>query len=219
MLAVAPRSADGRLGCVIRLYRAPWSTNCERVALALAHKGLEAESVWIDYADRSPVERISGQPLVPVVEFDGEMVFDSTRILRRLEELHAAPPLFPGNPARRAELDVFLEWFNEVWKRPPNEIEGELGRPETDVAKIERLTARMDAWLDVFEAMLSERDYLFGDSLSAADCAAYPFLKFAKGRADDDDELFHRILDERQTVDGRPRLAEWIERIRRLPQA
>ncbi len=46
---------------MIRLYRARWSTNVERVTLALAHKGLEAESVWIEYSDRSEVERVSGQ--------------------------------------------------------------------------------------------------------------------------------------------------------------
>src|SRR5215211_409758 len=44
---------------VIRLYRAPFSTNVERVALALAHKGLEVESVVIDYAHREPVIRAS----------------------------------------------------------------------------------------------------------------------------------------------------------------
>src|ERR671939_1054522 len=98
---------------MIRLYRAPWSTNVERVTLALAHKGLEAESVWIDYSDRSLVERVSGQPLVPVVDFDGEVVHDSARIINRLEELHPDPPLYPREPARRAELDVFLEWFND----------------------------------------------------------------------------------------------------------
>ena len=40
-------------GPSIRLYRAEWSTNCERVGLALAHKGIEVQSVLIDYADRS----------------------------------------------------------------------------------------------------------------------------------------------------------------------
>ncbi len=58
----------------MRLYRAPFSTNVERVALALAHKGLEVESVWIDYADRSPLQRVSGQPLVPVLALDDRMV-------------------------------------------------------------------------------------------------------------------------------------------------
>jgi glutathione S-transferase len=99
---------------VIRLYRAPFSTNVERVALALAYKGLEAESVVIDYADRSPVIEVSGQGLVPVVTDGGEVVADSTAILRHLERRYPEPPLFPADSARRAELDVFLEWFNEV---------------------------------------------------------------------------------------------------------
>jgi glutathione S-transferase len=204
---------------MIRLYRAPLSTNVERVALALAHKGLDAEPVWIDYADRRPVEEASGQPLVPVVDFDGEIVFDSLRILHRLEDLYPEPPLFPTDPSVRAELDIFLEWFDEVWKGPPNQIEAELGGlPEHDVALIERLAARMDGWLDLFERMLDGRDHLFGE-FGAADCAAYPFLKYAAGRDPADDELFHQILDRYQTVEGRPRLAAWIERVRLRPQA
>jgi hypothetical protein len=37
---------------VITHYRAPCSTNVERVALALAHRGLEVESVVMSYGDR-----------------------------------------------------------------------------------------------------------------------------------------------------------------------
>jgi glutathione S-transferase len=201
---------------VIRLYRARWSTNVERVTLALGHKGLEAESVWIEYSDRSPVEQVSGQPLVPVVDFDGEVVHDSPRIIARLEELYPEPPLYPRDPARRAELDVLVEWFQYVWKRPPNEIERILGLPETDPHQIAELAGLMNDWLDFFERMLDGRDYLFGDEFSAADCIAYPFLKYAAGRDPEDDELFHRILDDYQSVQGRPRLAAWIGRVQQL---
>jgi glutathione S-transferase len=204
---------------VIRLYLARWSTNCERVTLALGHKGLETEAIWIDYSDRSPVEQVSGQPLVPVVEFDGEVVHDSPRILARLEELYPDPPLYPTDRARRAELDVFTEWFQHVWKRPPNEIERILGLPETDPDQIAELSGLMNKWLDFFESMLDGREYLFGDEFSAADCIAYPFLKYAAGRDPADDELFHRILDEQQSVEGRPQLAAWIERMARQPGA
>ena len=113
---------------MLRLYRAPFSTNVERVALALAHKGLDVESVEISYEDRSPVIEVSGQPFVPVLVDGDEVIPDSTRIMRHLEERHPEPPLFPRDPARRAELDVFLEWFNEVWKVAPNTIEDELER-------------------------------------------------------------------------------------------
>ena len=204
---------------MIRLYRAPWSTNVERVALALAQKGVEAPPPWIDYADRSLVEEVSGQPLVPVIDFDGEIVFDSTRILRRLEELHPEPPLFPTDPSVRAELEIFLEWFDEVWKGPPNEIEAELAKPEPDAARIEALAGSMIESLDGFERMLAGHDYLMGDELTAADLCAFPFLKFAALHDPADDELFHVILRDHQRDRVRPRLNAWIGRVDGRPRA
>ena len=204
---------------MLRLYRAPFSTNVERVALALAHKGLDVESVEISYEDRSPVIELSGQPFVPVLVDGDEVIPDSTRIMRHLEERHPEPPLFPRDPARRAELDVFLEWFNEVWKVAPNTIEDELERAEPDHDRIAEQSARMRAWLDVFEEMLDGRNHLFGD-FSAADCAAFPFLKYAKGRDPTDDELFHRILEDHLRLDGGyPRISAWIDRVNERPRA
>ncbi|HKP90698.1 MAG TPA: glutathione S-transferase family protein [Thermoleophilaceae bacterium] len=205
---------------MVRLYRAPWSTNVERVALALAHKGLDVESVVIDYSDRSPVERVSGQGLVPVIDDDGEVVADSRRILRHLEARHPDPPLFPRDPARRAEVDVFLDWFDEVWKVPPNAIEAELAAAEPDRERIAALSARLAGWLRRFEQLLAGRDHLMGDDFSAADCVAFPFLKYARSRDPADDELFHRVLDEHQRLgDGHPRLREWIDRVDARPRA
>jgi maleylpyruvate isomerase len=217
---------------VVQLFRAPFSTNVERVALALAHKGLEVESVEISYSDRSPVMEVSGQPLVPVLVDGDDVISDSTRIMRHLETRWPDPPLFPRDPARRAELDVFLEWFNEVWKLPPNAIEEELGHDQPDHDRIAALGARIRGSLDLFEDMLDGRDHLFGD-FSAADCAAFPFLKFAKLRDPADDELFHRILEDNLRLDraghenppshprpdgSHPRLSAWIERVNERPR-
>ena len=158
---------------MIRLYRAPLFTNCERVTLALAHKRLsgDVESVWIDYADRSAVQAASGQGLVPVIDHDGTVVADSLAILRHLEMAVLDPPLFPPGAARRVELDLFLDWFDRVWKVEPNAIEAELGAPEPDHGRIAALSERMDARLDGFEALLHGRDHLLGEEFSAADCA------------------------------------------------
>lgn len=205
---------------MLRLYRAPFSTNVERVALALAHKGLDVESVEISYEDRSPVIEVSGQPFVPVLVDGDEVIPDSTRIMRHLEERHPEPPLFPRDPARRAELDVFLEWFNEVWKVAPNTIEEELERAQPNRDRIAPHSARMRAWLEVFEELLDGRNHLFGD-FSAADCAAFPFLKYAKPLRDPaDDELFHRILEDHLRLDGGyPRISAWIDRVNERPRA
>lgn len=204
----------------MRLYRARYSTNVERVALALAHKGVEVESVWIDYADRSVVERVSGQPLVPVLEFDdGAVVWDSMRIVQALEERFPAQPLYPASAAGRARMIRFIEWFNLAWKVAPNTIEEQIGQPQPDVARIDELAAEMATALDRFEGLLERSDYLLGDELSAADCAVYPFLKYALWRDPDDDELFHRVLDGYQQLgDDHPRLAAWIERVGEHPQ-
>jgi maleylpyruvate isomerase len=203
---------------VITLYRARFSTNVERVALALALKGLTAESVWITYDDRSVVERVSGQPLVPVLDYDGEILVESMDIVRFLDERHPEPSLYP--PALASEIEEFVDWFNGTWKGPPNAIEAELCKPTPDQRRIGELEGQMIQSLDRFEAMLAGGDHLLGDSLTAADICAFPFLKFATLHDRDDDELFHLILRDRQR-DGkaRPRLAAWIDRVNALPRA
>jgi maleylacetoacetate isomerase len=216
---LTPRSG-GYLHPMLRLFRARFSTNVERVALALAHKGLEVESVVITYEDRSPVIEASGQGLVPVLVDDDVVVPDSVAILRYLEQKWPDPPLFPRDAARRAELDVFLDWFNGVWKVAPNTVEDELEGASPDERRIEEMSIRMRASLDLFESMLDGRDHLFGDDFSAADCAAFPFLKYAKLRDPEDDELFHRILEDNLQLRGdHPRVSEWIDTVNERPRA
>jgi maleylacetoacetate isomerase len=166
------------------------------------------------------VVEVSGQGLVPVLVDDDVVVPDSVAILRYVEEKWPEPPLFPPDAARRAELDVFLDWFNEVWKVAPNAIEDELEGDSPDRRRVERLAERMRGSLDLFERLLDGRDHLFGDELSAADCAAFPFLKYGLFRDPADDELFHRILEEHlQPGDGHPRLRDWIARVNERPRA
>jgi glutathione S-transferase len=149
-----------------------------------------------------------------------EVVTDSVRILRHLEAGWPDPPLLPRDAARRAELDVFLGWFNEVWKVAPNGIEDERERDDPDKRRIEELGARMRRSLDLFEDLLDGRDHLFGDNFSAADCAAFPFLKYGSLRDPDDSELFHLILEEHlQLNDRHPRLRDWIARVNERPRA
>jgi glutathione S-transferase len=203
----------------ITLYRARFSTNVERVAMTLALKGVrDVESVWIGYDDRSEVERVSGQPLVPVLDYDGEMLVESMDIVRELDRRHPEPPLYP--PEREAEILEFVDWFNSTWKVPPNRIEEELGKEAPDQELIAELGAEMIRHLDRFEDMLAGGDYLIGDTLTAADICAFPFLKFSSVQDPADDELFHLILRDRQR-DGRrrPRLAAWVSRVDALPRA
>lgn len=203
----------------MKLYRAAWSTNCERVALALAHKRLDVESVWVEYEDRSPVQRVSGQGLVPVLDDGGAIVHDSPAILAYLDARYPQAPLYPAEPARRAELETFVDWFNLVWKRWPNAIAEELeGRVPPDERTISLAAFELEQALDRFTALLDERPFLFG-GFSAADCIAYPFVKFALRRDPADGETFHVVLDDYQRLlPQHAPLAAWIERVAALPQ-
>jgi glutathione S-transferase len=203
----------------VRVYRIPYSTNVERVSLALAHKRLDVEWVDVDPADRTEVDRVSGQSLVPVLVDGDRVVHDSTEILRYLEELRPEPRLFPEEPARRAEVEVFLDWFDRVWKRPPNEIEAERAKPQPGQQLIDALGRELTGALDLFERLLEGRDYLYGE-FSVADCAAFPFLKYALDVDTEDDESFHAILREFQPLgENHPRLAAWIGRVDARPRA
>ena len=201
----------------MQLYRFPYSTNVERVALALAHKGLEVESVAVDPADRGPVRAVSGQDLVPVLVDGDTVIADSTRILEHLEARFPVPPLYPADPAERAQVRIFIDWFNRAWKREPNLIAAALERGEGETADVERWSRRLQARLDLFEGLLAGRDHLFG-AFGAADCAAWPFLRYAVAIAPDDRELFHVVLNERMTLGPQhARLADWIARVGERP--
>ena len=204
---------------MLRLYRFRFSANVDRVALALAHKGLDVESVWIDPADRSEVRAVSGQDLVPVLVDGGDVVADSTAILEHLERRAPDPALYPADTARREEVRVFVDWFNRVWKAEPNLLADALDAGRTlEEPELGAWAATLQARLDVFERLLDGREHLFG-AFGAADCAAWPFVRYAAFRDPEDTETFHRVLEDHQRLhaDRHARVAAWIERVRARP--
>ena len=73
------------------LYRCPNPTNwlcpCGRVERELSRHGVEHDTVRVPFRkrDRSEVEALSGQRVVPLVMLDGEAICDSKRIVEHLE--------------------------------------------------------------------------------------------------------------------------------------
>lgn len=191
----------------MRAWGIPWSTNCERVSIAAALAGVEVDWTLVTFDDRTLIEELSGQKGVPIAELDGKIVVGSLEIVGRI-----APQLWPGDPRERALVDTFLEWFDRIWLHPL----GVLWRDQDEDRKA-RAAKRLDRSLERFEALL-EDDYLFGE-LSVADVAAYPFLKYATDRNPDDDYDIHDIMRRSLSVEGRPRIAAWLDRVAALPFA
>ena len=194
---------------VLTVYRIPFSTNVERIALAAGHKGIAVDWVDVDPDDRSPVEAVSGQTLVPVLVHGDEVVTDSPRILDWLDARKPDPPLYPREPALRAAATVFVQWFNRVWKIAPNRL---VDGPDP------ALSAEMHASVAVFEGLLHGREYLFG-KFGIGDIVAFPFLKYGVfGASEDDIDPFHGILADNLPLAADSPLRAWAARVDAHPR-
>jgi glutathione S-transferase len=197
---------------LIRCLRIPFSTNVERVALAAGHKDVPVEWIDIDPDDRSPVQNLSGQSLVPVLVAGDEVVSDSPQILDWLEDRFPEPSLMPDDPHRRAAVKIFADSFNRVWKAFPNAINDGIGDPPAHAAEMRRAVT-------LFESLLDGRDFLFGE-FGLADVTAFPFLKYASlGLAPDDTDPFHAVLVEHSPLERNSPLHAWVARVDALPRS
>ena len=96
-----------------QLFGSRLSPFVEKVARALQLKGVPFTLV----APRSPADFKRWNPQtrkMPVLDVDGQRVFDSTVILRRLDELVPEPPFFDRDAAVAARQRFLEDWSDEA---------------------------------------------------------------------------------------------------------
>ena len=94
------------------LYGTRLSPFVEKCARALELKGIEFELV----PPKGPQDLKKWNPAtgkMPVLALDGERIYDSSRILRRLDELVPEPALFSADPAIAHRQSFFEDWSDE----------------------------------------------------------------------------------------------------------
>ena len=167
-----------------------------------------------------PIREASGQDLVPVLDDEGFIAVDSSRIIEHLEERFPDPPLLPAEtgPAGRGAgvrrlVQPGVEGAAESRSRrswPRTRRITSSSRPSPPrCARRSRSSRRCS----------TAATTCIGDDFGAADCAAFPFLKYGLWLRDDDDERFHRILAEHLSLDGRyPRIEDWLRRVDERPR-
>jgi glutathione S-transferase len=86
---------------------------CRKVRMVLAHKGISFQTVEYNGLRARHVAGLSPAGKLPVLEYDGERIQDSSAILELLEAKHPAPPLLPADPEERALARLLEDWADE----------------------------------------------------------------------------------------------------------
>ncbi|HXP30451.1 MAG TPA: glutathione S-transferase family protein [Stellaceae bacterium] len=90
-----------------------FSPYCWRIRMALAHKGLEVETIPWRFTEKSAIAQ-SGQGRVPVLVDGDRWVHDSWTIATYLEDAYPDRPSLFGGPAGRALSRFYSNWADAV---------------------------------------------------------------------------------------------------------
>jgi glutathione S-transferase len=167
------------------LYIHPLSSFCHKALFALFENGIEFTSETVNLGDPAASReyfKISPFGKIPTLR-DGDQVWCETTIL--LEHVDRKHPggvrLFPDNPQANLEARYWDRVVDAYLHVSMQKVVGDRLRPadKRDPFGVEEARAMMCKTYDQLEQRLEERDYLAGDALSIAGCAAMPTLFYS----------------------------------------
>ena len=163
------------------------SVNVQKVVWCAEELGLAYErfDVGGKFGGNDKPEYLAMNPngLVPVIDDDGFVLYESNAIVRYLSARAGPTPLWPGDVRRRADVDRWMEWqstaftpamWGAFWQliRTPAE--------KRSTETIEASRAKSERLAGILDAHLADRKNLTGDPFTAADivvgCAAHRWL-------------------------------------------
>ncbi|MEK6600894.1 MAG: glutathione S-transferase family protein [Candidatus Binatota bacterium] len=98
----------------IRLFQSPTSMFCEKVRIVFATKNVPYEVVDVKKDDRKSLIEFSGQRKVPVMDYHGQRIIDSTFISAFLEEKYPQNTIYPQGASDKALCLMLEDWSDEV---------------------------------------------------------------------------------------------------------
>src|SRR5476651_2153435 len=178
-----------------RLHYFPESGNSYKLALMLTLCGQTFEPVWTDFGGgitRTPQWRATVNVMgeVPVLEDGAERLTQTAPILLRLAERYGR---FGGNDeAERFEILRWLFWDNhKLTSYMATYRYSRAFTPTPDQTVLAFLRRRLDDFLGILNAHLSERAFAIGDRPTIADISMMAYLSFPKNEAGYDFAVSH----------------------------
>ena len=166
----------------------------QRVAIALAEKSAAFERVYVDLADKPEwFKAISPLSKVPLLDVDGNVIFESAVILEYLEDT-IAPALHPHDPLRRAEHRSWVEYGSVIL----TDIAAFYNAP--DASSFEARHASLADRFSRLEAKLTNGLWFDGAGFSLVDTAFAPVFRYF--------DIFEKIGIS-GVLEGKPKIATW----------
>ncbi len=195
---------------MLKIWGRATSSNVQKVLWTCAELGVPFERVdWGGpFGGNKDPRYLALNPngLVPTVEDGGLVIWESNTIMRYLCAKHGGGHLHPAEPARRTDVERWMDWQLSALTQPMAAMM--LGYYRTppekrDPAALEASRLRaIDLWR-IVEAQLGYGDYLAGPALTLADiCVGIWAYRW------------HAYPIERPSL---PRLRAWYERLGTSP--
>jgi glutathione S-transferase len=184
--SLAVEATSGTSGTMIRVWGRGNSVNVQKVMWTIAELGLAHERLdvggpfgGIDAA----FEARNPNRLIPVIEDQGTVVWESNAIVRYLAARWGQGTLWHPDPSRRAQADMWMDWQQTTIQ--PNLSPLFLGLIRTpeqqrDGPALAAAAKRLCVSFEMLDAHLEERTHIAGETLSVGDiplgAVTYRFL-------------------------------------------
>lgn len=164
------------------------STNVRKVLwcaeeIGIAREQLDAGGAF-GLVNEAVYRALNPNGLVPMIEDDGLVLWESNAIVRYLAARYAAGSLYPESPVVRAEGDKWMDWATSSLATPFRDLFwGTLRTPpaERNQALIDAALTRCGELLAIPDRALAERPYLSGADFAMGDiplgCFAYAWFE------------------------------------------
>ncbi len=161
---------------MLKIWGRPNSINVQKVMWTVGELGLAHERI-----DAGMAHGVVGEPwygtvnpnrLVPAIDDDGLVLWESNAIVRHLAAKHAAGNLMPSDPGARAHADMWMDWQQTTQMTGLSPLFINLIRTPAaarDAAAIATGAVNAEAAMRLLDAHLAGKTFVVGDRLTVAD--------------------------------------------------
>ena len=172
---------------MLKLWGRTNSINVQKVLWCIEELGVPYERIdaglKFGVVDTPEYRRMNPNGLVPTIQDDGFVLWESNAIVRYLAAKHGAGTFWPAEPHARADADRWMDWQCTAFTPAQGPAFHGLIRtaPEKrDMNAIAQSITKAETFAALLDAHLSDRNFMAGDAFSVADiavgCAAHRWL-------------------------------------------